>query len=232
MTKNGAILPALAVGLLFLEMLPMARPADKDGKKSAALPGVLDEAALMKMKETAQRTLPKVRQSLHQEEAPGAGALSLGQPLPSTWVGLNDLLNQAPGGGEPVSLLHGSGESVRFPVIQNDSVVSSISCGKWHGEWKTTAYGDSAYTKLLTTVRKNNADAEGVPVTAYFTVTVTAPRRDYLAFYKDNKLFMVPIMDDPVTGFKAAQSIPAGEVFSQLRKIAEEQADQLKAAPG
>jgi len=143
----------------------------------------------------------------------------LSEPLSVFMVELQDLRAYSPG-SDPNKLLKPI-DKVIYPVSANDQVRSSIVLQKSKEGWKASDFGGANFARLITRARDESAKATNLAPAAYFVVQAPALNASFLGYRQDDKLMLASIIDDPEMNLKAGASLPAEQVFEQLRPLAE-----------
>lgn len=139
---------------------------------------------------------------------------TLGEPMRVFMVRLDQLRNYQPG-SDPNRLLSG-GDHVIYPVEVEGHVRSSVIIGKTKGQWKAVSFGSPNLVKMLSTVRKENSDAAGLPTFSYFVVHVPALNLYFIAHRINEVLLFTPLLDDPRYKFKAGATMLADRTFEAI----------------
>ena len=144
----------------------------------------------------------------------------LGQPLRDFMVRLDQLKEYQPG-SDPNALLSG-GNQAMYPLFIKKKVRSSITIGERSGKWKAVSFGGANFIKLLNNILTKSVEATGLSLSSYFIVRVPALNLSFLGYRIDNKLMLVPLLDEPQFNFKAGVSMPADTVFKTILPAARE----------
>ncbi|KPK91871.1 MAG: hypothetical protein AMJ94_06245 [Deltaproteobacteria bacterium SM23_61] len=139
-------------------------------------------------------------------------------PLKEYIVPLDPLRKYEPN-TDPRTLLSDTGE-VTYPVRVGDRVRSSLTISKAEGKWKPISFGDANLHKLVARIRDKNSRTAGLQKTDYFIVRIPALSLVFLGYEKEDRLLLVPILDDSAYGFRAGASIQARDVFVAVREAA------------
>ena len=140
-------------------------------------------------------------------------------PLKEYMVTLDRLQKYEPSTDDPRTLLSDTG-LVTYPVKVGDGVRSSLTLGNVKGEWKPLSFGDANLHKLYSRIRDENSKSAGLQKADYFAVRIPALNLVFLGYEKENRLMLVPILDDGAYGFRAGGSIPARDAFVAVREDA------------
>lgn len=143
----------------------------------------------------------------------------LGEPLSVFMVEL-EALRAYRAGSDPNQMLKPI-DKVIYPVSANDQVRSSIVLQKGKEGWKASDFGGANFARLITRARDESAKATNLAATAYFVVQVPALNAYFLGYRQDGKLMLASVIDDPEMNLRAGASLPAEQVFDQLRPLAE-----------
>jgi hypothetical protein len=169
--------------------------------------------------QAASRALPTLQQMVTEQNYREMGFESvdevksavLGGPIQVYVVDLNRL-KEYQAGGDPQGLLTPSNDVV-YPVLVKSGVRSSIRVTNQGNGWGTSGFGGANLIKAVAKQMAGESDFEvQVPV---FNLYFVGQRRE-------NKLFLVPIVDDPRFNLKAGSALPAEEVFRLLSGAAKE----------
>lgn len=134
---------------------------------------------------------------------------TLGEPLMIYQVRL-DALRRFNGQGDPQTLLADVRRSL-YPVQVSGKVATSIFVTGVREGWRATELGNAAVAKLVSRYRHGAGD---------FVVHVPALQSYFVADQVEGRLVLTPVMDDPRTGFRAGEALPADLVFAALQKAA------------
>lgn len=134
---------------------------------------------------------------------------TLGAPLRIYQVRL-DALRAFNGQSDPNKLLADVGRSL-YPVQVSQKVATSIFVTASPEGWRASELGNAAVARLVSAYRHGAGD---------FVVHVPALKSYYVAERIEGRLMLTPVMDDPRTGFKAGETLPADLVFAGLQKAA------------
>jgi hypothetical protein len=179
------------------------------GIKAEAAKGLSMFGALVNSKNFKQMGFESV------EEVKSA---ALEVPLKEYIVPLDPLRKYEPN-TDPRTLLSDTGE-VTYPVRVGDRVRSSLTVSNAEGKWKPISFGDANLHKLLARIRDENLRTSGLQKTDYFIVRIPALNLVFLGYEKEDRLLLVPILDDSAYGFRAGGSIQARDVFVRVREAA------------
>lgn len=136
----------------------------------------------------------------------------LGQPLQVFNMPLDKLKGYQPG-GDPNTLLAKSSETI-YPVTVNEQVKSSVTIVQNEAGFAPSSFGNAAIVRSLAQYRQAQA-AEGD-----FVVRVPALNMYFLARRVENKLMLVPIVDDPRLKLRPGEAVDAEQALQQLVVIA------------
>jgi len=139
-------------------------------------------------------------------------------PLKEYMVPL-DRLQKFESSTDPRTLLNDTGQ-VTYPLKVGEQVRSSLTLANVKGEWKPVAFGDANLNKLYARIRDENSRTAGLQKSDYFIVRIPALNLFFLGYEREDRLMLVPILDDSAYGFRAGESIPARDVFVAVREAA------------
>lgn len=134
---------------------------------------------------------------------------TLGEPLRIYLVRL-DALRAFNRQSDPNKLLEDVRRSL-YPVEVSRKVATSIFVSGSHEGWRASELGNAAVARMVSAFRHGAGD---------FLVYVPALKSYFVADRIEGRLVLTPIMDDPRTGFKAGETLPADLVFAGLQKAA------------
>jgi hypothetical protein len=134
----------------------------------------------------------------------------LGEPFAVYDVGL-DQLKQYKTGTDPNSLLTKSSRQI-YPVTVGGEVKSSITITHKEDGYLATSFGNADIVKSLSRYRQTGSGD--------FVIRVPAFDMYYLGRRADNKLLMVPIIDDSRLKLKPGEPVSADSVLEQLVPLA------------
>jgi hypothetical protein len=135
---------------------------------------------------------------------------TLGEPLPIFRVGL-DALRASTEQTNPSTLLIDARRSL-YPVEVDRRVATSIFVTQASDGWRATDLGTAAVARAVTRYRSRPTD---------FIVHVPALKVYFVGRRVEGTLVLTPVKDDPRTGFKAGDSLPAGRAFMALQRAAQ-----------
>ena len=133
----------------------------------------------------------------------------LAQPLTVYNIGLEQLKGYKTG-ANPDSLLTKNSETI-YPVTVNGQVKSSVSVVQKSGGYEPSSFGNAAIVKSLAGYRQSESD---------FVVRVPAFNMYFLGRRVENRLLLIPIVEDPRLKVRAGEPVPAETVLEQLVPIA------------
>ena len=133
----------------------------------------------------------------------------LAQPLTVYNIGLEQLKGYKTG-ANPDSLLTKNSETI-YPVTVNGQVKSSVSVVQKSGGYEPSSFGNAAIVKSLAGYRQSEND---------FVVRVPAFNMYFLGRRVENRLLLIPIVEDPRLKVRAGEPVPAETVLEQLVPIA------------
>lgn len=136
---------------------------------------------------------------------------TLGEPLHIYRVRL-DALRKFTGETNPETLLDDARRSL-YPVKVSERVATSIFVTQARDGWRSTELGNAAVAQLVSRYRHSAAD---------FIVHVPALQAYFVADRVEGALVLTPVTDDPRTGLKAGEAMPARHVFLLLQRAASE----------
>jgi hypothetical protein len=143
---------------------------------------------------------------------------SLGDPLHLYLVRLDQLRGFQPG-GNPETLLTDIGQDL-YPVLVAGSVRSAVLVEKQGEQWSAVGFGGANLAKALGQRRSANSAVSEAAAPSYFEVHVAALSMYFLGYRQENRLMLVPLVDDPKYKFSAGTPVPADNVFAVLAPAA------------
>ena len=135
-----------------------------------------------------------------------------GQPLKVFEIGL-DQLKGYKAETNPDSLLLQSSKTI-YPVEVNGQVKSSFTVNHRENGYQASSFGNAAIIKSLSQYRQSGVAGND------FVVRVPAFNMYYLGRRIENRLLLVPIIDDPRLKLKPGEAVPAQTVLEQLVPLA------------
>lgn len=135
-----------------------------------------------------------------------------GQPFNVFEIGL-DQLKSYKAETDPNSLLAQSSKTI-YPVTVNGQVKSSFTINHRESGYQASSFGNAAIIKSLSRYRQSGVVGND------FVVRVPAFNMYYLGRRIENKLLLVPIIDDPRLQLKTGEAVPAQTVLQQLVPLA------------
>ena len=136
----------------------------------------------------------------------------VGQPLTVFDVGLEQLKAYKQG-TDPNSLLVKSARAL-YPVTVDGQVKSSFTITHKESGYQASSFGNAEIIKSLSRYRLNQTEAGD------FVVRVPAFNMYYLGRRVENRLLLVPIIDDPRLKLKPGEAVGAEIVLEQLAPLA------------
>ncbi|UCC40908.1 MAG: hypothetical protein JSV96_05595 [Candidatus Aminicenantes bacterium] len=139
------------------------------------------------------------------------------EPLQVFIVRFVDLLEYE-SGADPDEIISG-GDQFIYPVTFENEVRSSIVVEKVNNEWEAARFGGASLVKLLTEFAEESD----------FVIYMPSLSLYFVAFYDaDDKLALVPILDDSNFEFSAGEAIFATEAFDKILPIARNYKEQME----
>jgi hypothetical protein len=140
------------------------------------------------------------------------------EPFQVFIVRLVDLLEYK-SGGDPNEIISGGDEFI-YPVTFENEVRSSIVVEKVNNEWEAARFGGASLVKLLNEFAEETSD---------FVIYMPSFCLYFVAFYDaDDKLSLIPILDDSNFEFSAGEAIFATEAFDKILPIARNYKEQME----
>lgn len=140
------------------------------------------------------------------------------EPLQVFIVRLVDLLEYE-SGSDPDEIISG-GEQFIYPVTFENEVRSSVVVEKVNNEWEASRFGGASLVKLLNEFAEETSD---------FVIYLPAFSLRFISFYDaDDKLTLIPILDDSNFEFSAGEAIFATEAFDKILPIAKKYKEQME----
>jgi hypothetical protein len=127
-------------------------------------------------------------------------------------IGLDRLKDYKPG-TDPNGLLTPSSKTI-YPVTVEGQVKSSITVSHQENGYKASSFGNAAIVKSLSLYRQSQDAASD------FVVRVPALNMYYLGRRVENRLLLIPIIDDPRLKLKVGEAVGAETVLEQLVPLA------------
>lgn len=143
---------------------------------------------------------------------------ALGEPLAVKMVGLEPL-QRYQAGSDPAALLQDLATLV-YPIRVGGAVHGEMVLGKVNGAWSARGFGGQTHARALEKVRGQLA-AAGIPAAALL-VRVPALNIEFVGHQGSAGLQLTPLMDLPVAGLKAGQTLPAARAFELLLPLAKQ----------
>jgi len=135
----------------------------------------------------------------------------LGSPLSVSDIGL-DQLKGYKAGAKPDSLLTQSNRTM-YPVTVGGDVKSSVTITQRDNGYRASTFGDAEIIKSLSRYRKTESQGD-------FVVRVPALAMYFLARRVDDRVLVIPIIDDPRLKVKVGEAVPLETVIAQLVPLA------------
>jgi hypothetical protein len=136
----------------------------------------------------------------------------LGAPFAVFDIGL-DQLKGYKAGSDANGLLTASSKAI-YPVTVGGQVKSSVTISHQDSGYKASSFGNAEIVKSLSRYRLTQAAASD------FVVRVPAFNMYYLGRRVENRLLLVPIIDDPRLKLKPGEAVGAETVLEQLAPLA------------
>jgi hypothetical protein len=137
-----------------------------------------------------------------------------GQPFNVFKIGLEQLKGYK-AEADPNGLLAQSPKTL-YPVVVNGQVKSSFTVNHRESGYQASSFGNAAIIKSLSQYRQSGVVGND------FVVRVPAFNMYYLGRRIENRLLLVPIIDDPRLKLKPGEAVPAQTVIEQLVPLAKE----------
>ena len=137
----------------------------------------------------------------------------LGQPLAVYYVGL-DKLKAYREGTDVNSLLTPYAETI-YPVTVQGNVRSSVTIVHKEAGYEPASFGNADVVKALSRYRQREGAQNE------FVLRILVFNMYYIARKTDNRITVVPVIDDPRIKTKAGEAIPIESLFNQLRPLAD-----------
>jgi hypothetical protein len=171
---------------------------------------------------TAQKSLDTFRSLVTQENYKQMGFDSaeeirsaiLDTPIVDYLVRLDRLKEYLPE-NNPDSLLTATNQLL-YPVLVRRTVKSSLTLSKIKEQWQVVSFGNTNLTKTISRTLATNMKTTGVSRLSYFTVRVPALNLVFLGYRLNNRLMLIPVMDNARLEFTAGTSLPGETVFARL----------------
>ena len=135
----------------------------------------------------------------------------LGSPLAVSDIGLDQLRGYKTG-GKPDSLLTQTNRTM-YPVNVGTDVKSSITITGRDNGYRASTFGDAEIIKSLARYRKAESPGD-------FVVRVPAMGMYFLARRVDERVVVIPIIDDPRLKLRVGEPVPLDTVLEQLVQLA------------
>jgi hypothetical protein len=166
----------------------------------------------------AQNGLATLRQAVNAGNYAALGFTSpdevrqatLGEPL-QVYLVQFDALRDFTGKTDPETLLVDIRRSL-YPVKVGERVATSIFVIGDRAGWRPSELGNAAVAQLVSRQRHGAGD---------FVVHVPALKSWFVADRVEGTLMLTPVMDDPRTGLKAGETLPARDIFVRLQRASE-----------
>lgn len=139
---------------------------------------------------------------------------SLGDPLHIYMVRL-DQLRDYQSNADPDKLLSDVDQEL-YPVVVVGSVRSAVLVEKQGEKWAAVSFGGANLVKALAQRRSDSAATSKTAAASYFEVHVAALNMYFLGFHQEDRLMLIPLVDDPQYKFSAGSPLPASDVFAAL----------------
>ena len=136
----------------------------------------------------------------------------LGAPLAVFDVGL-DQLKTYKAGVDPNTLLVQSSKTL-YPVTVDGQVKSSVTISHKESGYQASSFGNAEIIKSLSRYRQTQA------ASGDFVVRVPAFNMYYLGRRVENRLVLIPIVDDPRLKLKPGEAVSVETVLDQLVPLA------------
>jgi hypothetical protein len=143
---------------------------------------------------------------------------TLGEPLPVYHIRLDQLREYQPN-IDPNKLLTDVGQMM-YPVLAKEQVRSSLVIARAGDSWKEARYGGPNLGRALARVRAAHMATYQQPFTSYRVVQIPGLNVYFLGRRVDNKLVLIPVLDDARYNLKAGVAMPAEEVLRIMAEAA------------
>jgi hypothetical protein len=140
------------------------------------------------------------------------GQAQLGEPMPVFDIGL-DQLKAYKEGTDPNTLLAATSRTL-YPVTVGGQTKSSITVTHRENGYVASSFGNADIMKSLSRYRQTQTGGGD------FVVRVPAFSMYYLGRRIENRLLLVPIIDDPRLKLKSGEAVAANVVLAQLVPLA------------
>lgn len=196
---------------------PTAPPAPSLPKSATLLrsQAVGFSEAVKASRSAAEKSIDTFRRS---QTMSMTSALSLGEPFPVAWVGLNELNSPAPGS----VVIPEVTEEVLYPIQMMDSIQGSVTVRRGTEGWRDTAHGNVTLTKMLVSRRAAYSAMHKKMLSDFYEVAIPALNSYFVAIGKGDDAILIPIIDDPSLEIRAGVAVSAKGLLPILRKAAQE----------
>jgi len=137
----------------------------------------------------------------------------LGQPMAVSNIAL-DKLKSYRQGTDANTLLAASPETI-YPVTVRGSVRTSVTIVHKEAGYEPASFGNAEIVKALVRYRQPDAGPNE------FVLRIPAFNMYYVARRVENRLTVIPIVEDPRVKAKAGEPIPVETLLDQLRPLAD-----------
>ncbi|NIR52032.1 hypothetical protein GWO43_25775 [candidate division KSB1 bacterium] len=155
--------------------------------------------------------------------------ITLGEPIPVYFVGLNTL-KEFDTSEDPRKLLNEPHEMF-YPVLVDEQVRCSMGIKKTAGEWEVRNFGRPKLSRALAGVRNEHAESTGLSQSDYFSVEIPSMYLVFIGHYVDNKLMLTPVHDHEELGFVVGKTEPAEDVIVRIVESATDYKGPLSSTP-
>jgi hypothetical protein len=152
------------------------------------------------------------------------GSTGLGDPLVVFYVPL-DTLRTYKRNADALGLLRG-GDRILYPVLLSGVTRSSITLVRDTSTWRGMSYGGPNTARLVWKALREASSRPGGRSRRYFLVDVPGLNLEFLAYEKNGKLVLIPLLDDPQRRLRARADHRGDSVFVQLVQEAQAAKDQ------
>jgi len=188
---------------------------------SAALPPSVERAEAVKQSARLAKeslgTLKAIWQSEHNNEQILNSEWSLGDPLPVTVLGYDELRRSGRVEENPENVFGRGPREIIYPVSAEHSYVGAVTLRRdSSGDWRVSSYGGEGLPDRLFRLRQKETDGKQNKGTEYWAVSVTPLDYFFLACKNGNELRLIAIANNPSLRLEAGQSISAEVLYPRL----------------
>jgi hypothetical protein len=144
---------------------------------------------------------------------------TLGVPTFEFVVPLDELARYQ-SGTDPNPLLKSRNE-LKYPILVDGAVRSSVSIALVNNVWKEVSLGTPRLTQFIDAARAAKMTELGRAASTFFVVRVPALKVILLGHTDGGALFLTPIIDDARVGLQRGQTLAADVVFTRLVPLAQ-----------